>query len=383
MWHGIPAADRPKQTTLWDVVMLAEPTYRMWRATKDEAYRQRLVGIWAFVKDNFTFEQLTSGFGHAPNLALDDTGWAAMLFMICYDATGDKYALDVVKAQIKGAYEYYKDGELANGLWYPKTPPTHGGDASTRFKALYTVGILSAALEYCQKTGDSELLPDTLAIYQWMETHLRRDRNVTYRGGLRSGGDLIVTVTDNLYWANFGEGLGDPKSLVATGPPAANRPDSVQEAGSVSALYGNMGMGVVQARLYQLTGDRKYLKLALETVRALNDSPLYSNQGVYLNDRDAGDDAIFAGAWVEEVLTLPGATKQDAERIFTTARSIQAKCRTKDGYWNPEWAGGDAWRSKWLTASAQHKRSVQMAMITGNTVCMITAAALLESMGLK
>jgi len=381
MYHGVPTADYPRQTTLWDVCMLALPTYDMLEATHDDLYQQRLAGLWEFVKSNFTFDQLTGNFGKAPNLALDDTGWAAMLYMTCYKATGDKYALKVVKAQIKAAFDYYKDQDTANGLWYSKVPPSQGGDASTRFKSIYTVGIVGASLDYTIATGDAELLPDTLKIYTWMETHLRRDKDITFPGGLATGGDLVISVKDHLYWVDFGEGcIGTKDPTVVTGPMGGSRPQSIREAGSVSALFGNMGMAVIQARLYKLTGDAKYLKLALETVRALNDSPLYNHQGVYVNDRDAGTNATFAGAWVREVLLLPGTTTHDDERIFGTARSIAEKCRTKDGYWNPEWAGGEVWRSNWLTATPQHKWTVNMSMITGNTVCMMTAAALLESL---
>lgn len=384
MYHGVPAANRARQTTLWDVCMLALPTYTMWEATHDDIYKTRLAGLWEFVKENFTFEQMTTNYGSAPNLALDDAGWVAMTIMTCYKATGDPYALKVAKAQMAGTFNYYKDGDAANGLWYSKKPPSHGGDASTRIKSVYGVGIISASLEYTIATGDAELIPDTMKVYDWMESHLRRDKDVTYHGGLSNGGDLVLSVKDNLYWNDFGEGyIGAKDSTVTTGPMGGRRPSDIHEAGSVSSLFGNMGMAVIQARLYKLTREPRYLKLAIETVRALNDSPHYSNNGVYVNDRDAGTDSTFAGAWVKEVLTLPGATKQDRERMFVTARSIADKCRTRDGFWNPEWSGGDAWRSKWLTATPQHKRTVNMSMITGNTVCMTTAAALLESLKLE
>ncbi|MCL2884390.1 MAG: hypothetical protein FWF49_02745, partial [Oscillospiraceae bacterium] len=120
-----------------------------------------------------------------------------------------------------------------------------------------------------------------------------------------------------------------------------------------------------------------YLNAALRTVEALNnDSSLYNNHGVYLNDRDAWTESTFAGPWVSEVLTLPGIQPRDYDRVIQTAQSIGQHCRTSDGYWGPDWSGGNTWAVN--TARNNPPTSAQQIMTSAVTVGMITAGALLE-----
>jgi len=99
-------------------------------------------------------------------------------------------------------------------------------------------------LDAYRATGD-EVAPNRAkaivdnAYARWMEGHLLR--------------------SDNLYWCGYD----------ASGPVGANRPNDIHEAGSVSFLGGNMGMGVIHAMLFQLTGDDKYRQRAVRTTAAL------------------------------------------------------------------------------------------------------------------
>ena len=368
--QGLVANENIRQQMIWSHAMMVLEMYSLYQATGDEDIKNKITAQWEFTKENFTREQLTGNFGNAPNIAVDDSGWDAMIYMVYYRITEDPYALEITKDVIKGTYEYYKDGDTENGLWYPQTPPSQGGDATTRFKSLYSVGVVSAALDYMLITGDKELLADTMKVYQWMEENLRRDGKKTYPNGQVDGSPLVVDVDDNLYWMDFNvdrEGQSE-----VNGPAGGLRPTDIGEAGSVSGLCGNMGMAVIQARLYKLQGDDKYKKLALETVRAINDSTYYNNKGVYVNDRDAWTNATFMPWWVSEVLTLDGVTEADKQRVYDTALSIILNCRTEEGYYRAEWSGGNAW--------ANGDTTPEQIMTSANTVGMVTAAAWLEKL---
>jgi hypothetical protein len=234
--------------------------------------------------------------------------------------------------------------------------------------------LLNAALDYTLATGDESLLEDTMAAYQWIEDNLRRDRVRTFENGLANGESFTVSTVDYIYWNDYNEGrIGQHEE---TGPAGGTRPLHIAEASSVSSLLGNMGMGVLQSRLYRITGDRRYYELTLETVRAVNDHPHYNNKGVYVNDRDAWANSSFAGQWVREVLTLDGVTDFDKRRIYETAVSVYHNCRTPEGFWRAEWSGGDAWVQGW--AGSRYGGTYRQIMTNGTTVGMLSAAALLE-----
>ena len=363
------------QKMIWAHAMMALEMEWLYRATGDETLKDRLAAQWKFTKDSFTYEQLTGNFSGVPNIAVDDTGWDAMAYMLYYRVTGDDVALSAVRDIIRGGYEYYKDGDTKNALWYPQNPPSQGGPDTGRFKSMGMVGILNAALDYIKTTGDKSLLPDTLNIYQWIEENMLRNGEKTYPNGMANGDPLTVKADDMLYWMDFNVGRAGCKERF--GPNGGSRPNAIGEAGSVSCMFANMGMGVAHARLYAITGEKRYLGRAVETVRAFNDSPFYSNQGVYVNDRDAWADATFAGPWVSEVLTLPGVTQADRERMYITAESIAAHCRTAEGYWKAEWSGGDRWAEAWKRAGGGSEKQF---MTSGTTVGMLTAAAWLEKL---
>ena len=369
--QGLADGSQSRQYMVWEHSIAIFSMYTLWYALDDDSaekadLKNKFAGEWEFLKNNFTREELTSNFGRQPNVAIDDTGWGAMTYMIMYHVLGDEDAMQLTKECVGNAYEFWKDGEVGNGLWYSAQ---RGDDPEQRFKSMSFVGVMYAALEYTLASKDNSLLDATLDLYNWTEEHMLRNREIEYKDGLSSGGSYTVTATDNLYWMDYNEDRTGRSERV--GPDGGQRPNDVREAASVSCLFANMAMGAIHADLYAITGEQKYLDRAVETVRAVNDSPLYNNRGVYVNDRDGWANAMFVGPWVRQVLTLPGVEQKDYDRIFTTADSILAKARTEDGYWKAGWSGGSAWDA--------YAKPEQI-MTTGTTVNMVTAAALMEAL---
>jgi hypothetical protein len=300
---------------------------------------------------------------------VDDAGWDAMAYMTFYRFTRDKKALDYAGKLVRNSFDYWKDGDTANGLWYDHQPPNHGGGSESRKKAVYAASLLVAALDYMNYRGDPQMMRDVLSIYAWIEENLCRRGQLEYIA--TPGGEAqALPVDDRLYFVEYNQERvpGTPY----TGPDGADRPFDIREGGSVTALFGSMAMGVLHARLYKLTGDEAYKSRALETVAALHapGSP-YNNNGVYLNDRDAWTNAAFFRQWVEEVLTLDGITQADRDMVTDTALSIYENARVEGGYLGPWWSGpeGTGWR-------ADHTWPQQM-MTSATGAHVIMAAALL------
>ena len=357
--HGYKTNGR--QTMIWAHAMMLFGMETMYDLTESPELKNRIIAQWNFTKDNFTEEYLVRP-GKDPNIAIDDAGWDAMAYMVWYRATGDEYPLRAAGKLIRNSYEYWKDGDVANGLWYPQTPPSQGGDATTRFKSLYSAAMILAALEYCEVTGDEEIYNDTMKVYEWIEEHLLRDGKEEYPG-------FTMDCDDNLYFCDYNEDREGRSEK--TGPDGGTRPLDIKEAGSVSFLGGNMAMGVIHARLYKKTGEEKYLTRALETVRAISDGP-YNVEGVLLNDRDAWTNGAFMGVWVKDVLTLPGVEQKDKDLIYNTARSIAQNSRTEEGYYGASW-DKPVGTSKWDEGSKP-----EQIMTSATTTNVLMAAALLE-----
>ena len=355
-----------EQRMIWAHAQMIFAFEALYNATGGEDVAKRIAAQWAFTKSTFTdanrpwicnqwtravnwfarlikcgkmarpTETLTRP-GEDPNTAVDDAGWNAMAYMTFYRVTGDEAALDYAGALIRNSYAYWKDGDTANGLWYPHRPPNHGGGPSNRFKSVYMAALMLAALDYMRYREDEVLMGDTMKLYAWIEENLCRRGQIKFV--LASGGEeQALGCGDNLYFVDYNQEREGRVPFV--GPDGAERPCDIKEGGSVSSLFGNMAMGVIHARLYGLTGGEGYRTRALETVAALNapDSP-YNNNGVYLNDRDAWTNAAFFRQWVEEVLTLDGVTQADRDMVTNTARSIHANARVDGGYLGPWWSG--------------------------------------------
>jgi hypothetical protein len=206
------------------------------------------------------------------------------------------------------------------------------------------VAIVLSALQIYELTGNQTFYTNAMQCYTWMETYLLR--------------------TDGLYWVDYN----------SLGPVGQERPEDIFEAGSVVSLGGTMAMGLLHARLYQLTGNPTYLNGAILTDNAILYSPLGTPEGVYLNDRDAWTQGTFAGDWAREVLTLPGIDPKHWTMLWTTADSIYTNART-NGYYGGSWSGsaegsGSAW---WVNGSTPEQITT-----SSSSANMIIAAAALE-----
>ncbi|MCL2884149.1 MAG: hypothetical protein FWF49_01510, partial [Oscillospiraceae bacterium] len=171
-YHGYPVGEPHPQEMIWAHGQFLFGMYAYWRATGDEETHRRMLKQWEFIKTNFPRERLVTP-GAAPNIAMDDAGWDAMVYVLCYMLTGDEYAHEVAVECIRNSYDYWKDGAVANGLWYAQVPPSQGGNATTRHKAIYSASLVWAALTLAQHTGKRELWHETLALYEWFEHNLR------------------------------------------------------------------------------------------------------------------------------------------------------------------------------------------------------------------
>ena len=135
-----------------------------------------------------------------------------------------------------------------------------------------------------------------------------------------------------------------------------------------------MAMGVLHAHLYRLTGDDTYRLRAIRTAEAIL-AHLVTGKGVYLNDRDAWSNGVFAGDWVREVLTLPGISAKHAAVLRATADSICHNARTADGFYGGSWSGpAEGPASRWFVGNSKP----QQIMTSANSVNVIVAAAALE-----
>ena len=133
----------------------------------------------------------------------------------------------------------------------------------------------------------------------------------------------------------------------------------------------NMAMAVINARLYHITGDDGYRKKALATADGIYEHE--TQDGIYLNDRDAWANGTYAGMGCAGA-HLPGIDKSIL-RLPKTADSIFANARTCDGYYGGSWGGpADGLPSKWFSVGSRP----QQIMTSGSTVNMLVAAAIVE-----
>ncbi|MCL2884605.1 MAG: hypothetical protein FWF49_03885, partial [Oscillospiraceae bacterium] len=233
-------------------------------------------------------------------------------------------------------------------------------DGKNRISAYAAASIL-VALQYSVATKgtqyfDQTLYDDAVKYYNWIETNLRR--------------------TDHLYFVDFygvNDDSGTPYGVV-------NPNQAIVEAGSPVALFLSMLMAEVQFELFKYTGDTQYQTLAVESANAIPATPL-GNSGVLLNDRDAWTNAVFARYFVEDILPLPGIDQANWALMKNTALSIVQNCRTPDGYWGPDWGGGDKWITQTANSPAGFKTVPQQIMTTANTINLVVAAAIAEKNG--
>ena len=336
--HGYPGEDLGKLARggLWERGMMLFALENLYRATGDTLLLRRINADWQRTKKIFTAAEMEAA-GGPIHPACDDSGWDAWMYLVIHRATGDTYALERAKGLINKAFERWSDGELGGSMWY---------NNERKRKSLYQVGVVMSALRIYELTRDENFRKRAIEdCYEWMETHLLRP--------------------DGLYWADYDK----------DGPIGAERPNDIREGGSVTFLGGNMGMGVLHARLYRMTGDDKYRLRALRTADAILNH-LNDGKGTYLDDRDAWANGTFAGEWAQEVLTLPGIKEAHRDQLRATAEAIYHKARTPDGYYGGCWNGpADGPASHWSMVGSRP----QQIMTSASAVNIIVAAAWLET----
>jgi predicted alpha-1,6-mannanase (GH76 family) len=331
--HGWPTPNDPKGG-IWDRGQLLFCFDTLYDANHDPNLRQRLSLEMAHLQKYFKPEDVDKAGSHPDMIACDDCGWNGLFFMELYKHTGNKFALDRADALMNSAYERWMDNELGGGMWY---------NDSRNGKSIYQTGVLLCSLDVWKENGDTALKDKAISCYEWLESHLLR--------------------SDGIYWADY----------TRDGPRGKERPNDIHESGSVSFLAGNMGMTVLHARMYRMTGDKKYLDRALRTAEGI--SRKFVKDGIYFDDRDGWANGSFARQWAEEVLTLPGIDPKHKQLLFRTADSIYKNARTVDGFYGAGWAGpAEGPDSVWDIKGTR----AQQTMTSGSSANMIMAAAIAE-----
>ena len=254
-----------------------------------------------------------------------------MLYLCLYTVTGDQWFVDRTIHLLDSVNERWYDEELG-GLRYKD-----GVD----YMALCEVAITWSWLRLWEITGEQRFYDLSMESYTRLHEHMGRE-------------DGLYAMQANAFFK-----MGED--------------DYIGEGASSSFLGGNMCMAALAAKFYRITGEQEYLDRVYKTNEGL--LKYYDNNGVLLNDRDAWCNATFAGFYASEVLSLRD-TEQMQTLLKNTAVSIVTNARTEDGYYGGSWSdpaeGSD---SVWYNAGSVP----QQCMTTGNTILMVTAAAILEA----
>lgn len=283
--------------SMWEHAQMLRTMMDLYRVNGDSGLLNRIRSDWNWTVNTLGVGNLTRvGAGTNMNWS-DDAGWAMLMYLDVYRATGQQNALTYAKTLFNNTYNRWADNTYGGGLWYTD---------EHKQKAVYQVSQILAGLRIYDLTGEASYKDRALSLYNWVHTHLERG--------------------SGLYYVDYN----------ANGPAKNNNPP--RQASSDTMLAGNMAMAVVAARLYRATGDDAYRLRAIHTANAIlaveNDGG-----GILLNDRDANVEGYYAVDWAAEVLTLPGIGPEHAAALRRTAASIYTAARTQDGYYSGNWSG--------------------------------------------
>lgn len=333
-YNGYARTGPDPRGILWERATFVSVLTNLYLESHDPTIKQRMASDWRHLTGEMQpWELQTCGNG-TQNVGQDDAGWSALMFLNYYWVLGDPQALTDAEGLFDHAYARWHDDQMGGGLWY---------NDQRRFKSTYETALVLAAVRIYEITKDRSYLDQALAVYDWAEAKLLRP--------------------DGLFWCE--EWPSGPQTV-----------GGIHEARSVSFLGGNMAMGVVAARLWRDTGEKKYLKQALALACAIREHET-DGKGHYLDDRDAYADGYFMGDWARDVLTLPGALLADRELLIRTAGAIYKRDRTSTGYFGGSWNGpADGAGSAWWRAGFRP----QQIMVSANAVSVIVAASELDSL---
>ena len=328
--QGYPTASQSADGACpWETSMIYGCIYDMYVITGDDSYKAYLLAEANFYRNNFDATTMDTAAANY-NWASDDCAWNAIMYLSFYKLTDDSWFLERAINLLDSVMERWYNAE--QDILYYKD--------DVDYMSYYEAGIALSWLQIWELTGEQRFYDQALAAYNRVQSKLGRD--------------------DGLYYAE------------ATAFWAIGNKDQIGEAGSASALAGNMCMAALSAKFYKITQEQMYLDRVYKTNEGL--LKYYNNDGVLLNDRDAWTNATFAAYYVSEVLSLPN-TEAMRELIYATADSIYNNARTEDGYYGGSWNGpAEGPQSVWWLK----KSTPQQCMTTGTSVMMITAAALLE-----
>jgi len=252
------------------------------------------------------------------------------MYLDVYDCTGDENALTAARVLFGRTLERFSDGQMGGGLRYAQESDE---------RQSYQAAVILAGLRLAAAAKDPTFRDRAMALYDWTEKYMRR--------------------TDGLYWCSY------------RGPDPQRTARAPREAASDTFLGGNMCMAVINAMVYNETKQEIYLQRALDTANGILAHET-SASGELLNDRDAWTNAFFAGEWMRNVTTLPGAPSRLRRVVEQTALSIWQKARTEKGLFGACWDGpaegdGCTW---WKQGSKP-----EQIMVSSNSVNVIVAAA--------
>ena len=218
---GLPS---DKQGFLWEHAMAIFALDSLYKATGSKELYNRIVSEWNFIRKSYPNYDAYVTVPEYFHYAQDDAGWNAMLYMLVYEYTGDTFALDAAGELIHNTYEFWKNGDLSNGLLYGHDPL----DKTDRHSATHVASTMLAAFEYLKYREDEKLKQDTITLYNWTEETMLRDGEYEYT--LYNGTKQTGFCDDMLYW--FGINMGRTVGSIYQGPEGAETPNRMDEANS-------------------------------------------------------------------------------------------------------------------------------------------------------
>ncbi len=332
--HGGEKLSPFTSAPIWEGAMVLYGVYDMWVLTGEAEYAAYLIAQAKYFKSIYQgMPSLLEDPAGRPGPASDDCAWASMLYLIFYEVTNDKWWIERSANLCQNTQDRWYDEELG-GMHYNDTNDS---------MSLYECGLTLSWFRLWEITGEQKYYDLAFASYERLHNKCLQEDGIYYvevdKYGPR-GGQFHVT-----------------------------------EAGSSSALFGNMAMATLAAKFYRVTEDQKYL----DRVHAINKGIIkwYDLGGVLLNDRDAWTEGTYASYYASNVLSLPGTEEMQA-LLLGTAESIMTKARTEAGYYGGTWQGpAEGEGSRWWGGG---KGSLPTQIMTsGSTVLMVTAAAILEA----